>query len=327
MPKIELSHDSLARIVYDRVSTEDKMRLKVANFIKGRYIYYNENRALLGRDDLRYIAPYVNTLELTDAQKRFIQRSRWNTQKRTIASWVVFGIILIIFIVLWRKAEIWGQKESEARKELVHKKIELDNKITYQNILLDSLRQKDSIQQELQQLANKQELDNKFTKAQLEQAYKEMLILMKQLEKTNKQLEVAQKALEASLLTEQKERKLIQERYNKLDKQMSGQNNSQKLSRAAQKFISKQDPSEADYQKAFQLARAAWDLDQDNSQAMDILNLIGHKKVPQSSGGFLSKDAPKVTYSRTEIKKIIQRIDSKKRYGTMKTRDLGKYLR
>lgn len=327
MPKIELSHDSLARIVYDRVSTDDKMRLKVANFISTRYVYYEENNTLLGKDDLRYIGSYVDTLELTDAQRKFIRRSVWSTRKRSIASWTVAAAILILFIVLWNDARVWGEKESKARKELVHNQIELGKKIAYQAILLDSLRHKDSIQQELQQLANKQELDNKFTKAELEQAYKEMLILMKQLEKTNKQLEVAQKALEASLISEKAERKRIEKNYNNLNSRMSGQSSSQRLSRAAQKFISKEDASEADYQKAFQLARAAWDMDEDNSQAMDILNLIGHKKAPQNSGGFLSKDKPNVTYSRTQIKQIIQRVDSKKGYGTMKKTDLGKYLK
>ncbi|MCP4437443.1 MAG: hypothetical protein GY810_00565 [Aureispira sp.] len=325
--KIELSHDSLAKTIYEKVSAEDKRRLKVANFIHTRYAYYNESRTLLKKDDLRYIASYVDSIDLTTSQLRFIAISRFASRKQAIATWAVAIAILITFVVLWNRALEWGKKESLARMDLNEKKIELDTKIAYQKILIDSLRYKDSLHEVLIMQANDADSAKQLSRAELQEALNEMAILTEQLEKTNKQLKVAQKALEASLIEEKAARQRIQKSYNKLNSRVSGQSGSHKLSRAAQKFLSKERPSESDYKKAFQLARAAWNMDKDNSQAMDIINLIGHKKVPKNSGGYLSKDIPKVTYSHSKIKRIIQEVDAKKRYGSMGKSDLARYLR
>ncbi|MCH2045525.1 MAG: hypothetical protein MK212_15515 [Saprospiraceae bacterium] len=76
--KIELSHDILARTIDDKVSAEKKMQRKVGDFIKNRYRYYQEQKALLSQDDINYISPHFAYIkfELSDEECQFIQDSK-----------------------------------------------------------------------------------------------------------------------------------------------------------------------------------------------------------------------------------------------------------
>lgn len=82
--KIELSHDILARAVYDKASAEIKMQRKVRDFVKNRYAYYLEQnekglKVLLSQDDINYISPhlaYIKRGGLEDTERKFIQDSK-----------------------------------------------------------------------------------------------------------------------------------------------------------------------------------------------------------------------------------------------------------
>ncbi|MFT5645465.1 MAG: hypothetical protein ACI976_000135 [Aureispira sp.] len=95
--KIELSHDLLAKKIYDKASTEDKMRMKISNFIRGRFVYFKENKVLLSKENLDYIAPYLEKLTLEPAELIFIERSKralW--LKFAVAGGIIVAIILLM---------------------------------------------------------------------------------------------------------------------------------------------------------------------------------------------------------------------------------------
>ena len=57
--KIELSHDILARKIYDKSSTEDKLVLKIENLIREDYQRFVDRKILMGKEDYEYVAPFL----------------------------------------------------------------------------------------------------------------------------------------------------------------------------------------------------------------------------------------------------------------------------
>lgn len=95
--KIELSHDLLAKKIYDKASTEDKMLIKIRNFIKNRFAYFKENKVLLSREDLHYIEPYLSQLTLEQHELIFIDRSK---HKIWLQRAIIIGLVIVIVFVL-----------------------------------------------------------------------------------------------------------------------------------------------------------------------------------------------------------------------------------
>lgn len=129
--KIELSHDLLAKKIYDKASTEDKMLIKIRNFIKDRFAYFKENKVLLSREDLHYIGPYLKQLTLEQHELIFIDRSKhviW--LKRVAVGTVVVAVIFIIAyfmnktervkarsqILMEKRLKEYKEMETEAKK-------------------------------------------------------------------------------------------------------------------------------------------------------------------------------------------------------------------
>ena len=73
--KIEISHDILAKEVYARIDADDKMRLKIDQFLQDRYDYYIEAGVLLEKQDIDYISPYLEQVKPSDAISAFIDQS------------------------------------------------------------------------------------------------------------------------------------------------------------------------------------------------------------------------------------------------------------
>ncbi|MEM6347598.1 MAG: hypothetical protein AAF927_27170 [Bacteroidota bacterium] len=72
---VELSHDSLAAKIYDKVSVEDKTLRRVEKFIADRYLFYQNRDVLLTKDDVDYINPYLSKVDISPDQREFIRKS------------------------------------------------------------------------------------------------------------------------------------------------------------------------------------------------------------------------------------------------------------
>lgn len=96
--KIELSHDLLAKKIHEKASAEDKMLLRIRNFIQDRFSYFSDNKALLSLKDIHYITPYLDKLNLEPHEKRFIRRSKDRIWIFGIAiGIIVLGVVGTIF--------------------------------------------------------------------------------------------------------------------------------------------------------------------------------------------------------------------------------------
>ncbi|MFT5645466.1 MAG: hypothetical protein ACI976_000136 [Aureispira sp.] len=95
--KLELSHDTLAKAIYDKASREDKMLIKKQNFINRRYKYYTASNVLLDRKDLNRITPHLNKLNLEWEVLAFVRKSQSHAKRRELAT---AGLVIIVSFVL-----------------------------------------------------------------------------------------------------------------------------------------------------------------------------------------------------------------------------------
>jgi hypothetical protein len=182
-------------------------------------------------------------------------------------------------------------------------------------IQFEELRLKDSIHESLtERIGNDQEII-KMTNEELQDALNELNVLNKRLAESKQRVEKERDGLKT-------EKRTLTERLNNQDeiikKKLSAVEQSQKLSQRAHTILnSSQNPTDAQYKKAFQLASYAWEMSNSNSQAMDVLNQINNKKMKATSSGFLSEDRPTYTYTYRQIERMIKKVDEKHKYGKL----------
>ena len=63
--KYELTHDTIAKQIFDKASTEARTRRKIEKYIHERYEAYNQRGARLTQDDIDYIQPYLAQVNIS----------------------------------------------------------------------------------------------------------------------------------------------------------------------------------------------------------------------------------------------------------------------
>ncbi len=326
--KIEISHDTLAKAVFDRASSDDRMRLRVASLIKAKYELNKERNTFLSGDELKFIAPFENRIILSDGEKRFVGRSKFYAKRQMFALGVIIVNVVIILIWLsmsYRQANMQTVKAHFALKEhfdaLNEKKDSIAN-------LLEYLVEKDSTQQVLRESIKDRETVINMTNSELQNVLKELQVANEELKKKTEELRIERDKLHNSNIELATRLKNTTAESKKAMSALSADAKSQKLSRQAQQLLSSsKNPSEEQYKQAFRMARAAWEMKNSNSQAMDILNEIKNKKLKQPSGGFLSATQPEKTYTYSKIKEMIRRLDSRYNYGKLSNSEINQLLR
>ncbi|MBL4648642.1 MAG: hypothetical protein JKY03_02845 [Aureispira sp.] len=95
--KLELSHDTLAKAIYDKASREDKMLIKKQNFINRRYKYYIASRVLLDRKDLNRVIPHLHKLTLDQEVLSFVRKSENYANRR---QFLIGGTAFLVSLTL-----------------------------------------------------------------------------------------------------------------------------------------------------------------------------------------------------------------------------------
>ena len=275
--KFELSHDTLAKAIYDMASDESKNNLKIRNFVKERYLYFVENKSFLTKDDLAYISKSckdLKQLSLTKEEIDFIKRSR-NAVKRqyywTVGS-TVFIIVALVALFIWAMRGWVAVEKTRAHLEFSNQE---------KNKALDSLR---SVQRRVDSLAHN--LKEGEGLLQISEKEKEELI---------KQLVASRDSLEQALATVTKENVTLKARARTLEAQtqIGGSYKLQEKIEKKEKELQKQEvslvksqsrilSSKAHYaldkdknpKLAFQLAREAYEMDPQNTEATTVLNQV-----------------------------------------------------
>jgi WD40 repeat protein len=101
--KIELYHDILAREVFKIASREDKLRLKIEHLVQEHFRQYKERSVFMGQEDLEYILPYFDILDLSIEEREFIKLNRKKVLKersrRRQLSLIIIGVLLTLLSI------------------------------------------------------------------------------------------------------------------------------------------------------------------------------------------------------------------------------------
>lgn len=112
----EFSHDSLAQKVFDRLSIQEKSLLEVKLFIEQEFTNYKARNVLLSKEDLDYINPYLNDLNLSKKQKQLIDKSKRELSKKKKRLVATAISIIVILSILSAYSYIQKIEAEEAEK-------------------------------------------------------------------------------------------------------------------------------------------------------------------------------------------------------------------
>jgi hypothetical protein len=271
--KIEIAHDALAKRVFEKASSEDKMRLKAKGFIEERYNDFinPKRRVLLRVSDLNYIEPYLKSLaqDLTPEVADFIKRSQnrrfWVRVSAVFLILAAFGVLFGTLIKVNSTKEHFATLSYSLQKTKDSLNIKNDNLrrlVDSNDSLFRTLNiNKDSLRK-IEAQRNQLVLDLKKANDDLSQALENLEQANKNLAAKNKELDAKNKDLDAK--KQNVERELISVKNEKLNI-----GKAQKLCQDAYDFQKKGKTAEA-----FKAAAEAWQLDPNNSIAVDILRKI-----------------------------------------------------
>lgn len=322
--KIELSHDILAKNIYDRASAEDKMLLKVANFVKGRYQFYLESKSLLTGEDINYVSPYLKKIEMSKEEAAFVMRSKRVRRAR----WVVFLATGFVVTIIFASLFVWAERSREfaqtQRDRAENQAIELERKEDSLKLKIDELHKKEEERQKAVKKFEETDAALSASREELDKAYKELKM-------KNEQLEAKQKSLEAALANEQNLRandKKIQSELKALYGKLEATNAKLEVANAKLAEDEKKAQSRAlsaralfvlrqnnNVKLAAQLASESYLLDKTNKEACGVLAELSGK-----GSDYFQRYAPPGSYEE-----MIEKL--KKNYGKLNETEKNKYLK
>lgn len=105
--RYELAHDSLARQILDRVSTETKARRQAELLIARAYKRYQERQVLLTREDLDEVRPHEKAIAFTPEEKKFLEESkaalsRAARRKQQFAVGIISVLSFLLIVAIWQ---------------------------------------------------------------------------------------------------------------------------------------------------------------------------------------------------------------------------------
>lgn len=258
--KIELSHDILARKVFERASSEDKMRLKIEQFIRQRFQFFQQQKTLLSSNELNYIEPFLEMVFLTPEERQFVDKSR-TFQRRKFMSAIISTAVTVAVIFGLMVYAFWSKRAVEHTAEQLQ--ITADQlEATQDSVKEAALREQRLAEKEKMLLRDR----DGYVRAQ------DSLILLLETQKA----EIEQ--LRAQAVADGKN---AQSRF---------------LSSEAKIALSQKETD-----KAFQLAKTSWQMNNDNRDACKVLYQLDNK--PWSAN---------TKVSQAEVQNIISRFDKRK---------------
>ncbi|PHN05856.1 WD40 repeat domain-containing protein [Flavilitoribacter nigricans] len=124
--RYELSHDSLARQILDRVSGEAKARRQAELLVARAHKRYLDKKILLNQEDLDEIRPHEKAINFSPGEQQLIRESkaalaRAARRKRQIVIGVISILSVFLLIALWQ----WQRSVASTRA--------LKAKVSYEN--------------------------------------------------------------------------------------------------------------------------------------------------------------------------------------------------
>jgi WD40 repeat protein len=99
--RVEIAHDALAKRVYQKGSSKDKMLLRVIRLIDDRHTSYASTRTLLDRKEISFIEPFVSQLDevLVPEQYTFLLKSITIRRRQFMTTIAMVGAVIIGLII------------------------------------------------------------------------------------------------------------------------------------------------------------------------------------------------------------------------------------
>ena len=98
--KFELRHDSLAKVIHDRITLEERELMEVKQLLNHGYQEFKKRGVLLSQADVIYVERYSDRLNLSWSLKNFLDKSSQNSRRQKQLRLLRLGAISIISILL-----------------------------------------------------------------------------------------------------------------------------------------------------------------------------------------------------------------------------------
>lgn len=98
--KYELTHDTIARQVYQKASTEARTRRKVERYIREHYADYQDRGVQLTQDDIDYVWPYLDQVNSPEEEINFLKNGKSRLLRKRRVRQILWGTITAAFAVL-----------------------------------------------------------------------------------------------------------------------------------------------------------------------------------------------------------------------------------
>ncbi len=113
----ELTHDTIAKQVFQKASTEARTRRKMERYIRERYQAFQERGTQLTQDDIDYVWPYMEVVNSSEEELAFLrtgrQRLRYLRRRRQL---ILLGVTAAFAILgLWANWQRQKAVEREAQ--------------------------------------------------------------------------------------------------------------------------------------------------------------------------------------------------------------------
>ncbi len=142
--KIELTHDLIAKKVFETVSAQDKARMHAQHILRVRYELYKTNKQLLlSADEVTLVQPYFSGLLLSEEEIEFWRRSRravvgalrWAYLRNFVNIALVIGLGIALFAMReHRRAERSANQNEELALSLVRLSADIRNMRTIEDL-------------------------------------------------------------------------------------------------------------------------------------------------------------------------------------------------
>lgn len=132
--KYELTHDTIARQVFDKASTEARTRRKVEREIRERFEANQQRGTKLTQEDIDYLKPYLDQVNIRPEEEGYIHDCQKSLQRaKTRMQVIVAGTICILSLALAAAFYQNGQvnKQKEIAEKIAHA---LENKDSDQTL-------------------------------------------------------------------------------------------------------------------------------------------------------------------------------------------------
>lgn len=119
----EMKHECIAKRIYDRMSSEEKMGAEIKHMLINRHKDFKHTKTYLDQDTLKYVEPYLGSIKLPREVILFIKKSQMkqqaksNTKIFTIAAFIIIPIVVVLWIMISQINEQKSQLETYIKEK------------------------------------------------------------------------------------------------------------------------------------------------------------------------------------------------------------------